>query len=155
LLRSSLVGNQISAAPTANRIEETSWRSPMTLNVFTVVIDCTDPRLLGAFWAKVLSYDIRERNTDEYLVSDPAGKAFPLYFMKVPEPKVGKNRFHLDLETDGSMSEEVDRLVKLGARLVDVRQDPATLDNPDTWTVLEDLEGNVFCVTSTTRSGWV
>ena len=97
----------------------------MALNVFTVVIDCTDPRLLAGFWAEVLSCDARERNTDEYLVSDPNGKAFPLYFMKVPEPKVGKNRFHLDLVTDGSMSEEVDRLVKLGARLVDVRQDDA------------------------------
>ena len=128
----------------------------MTLKVFTVVIDCTDPRRQADFWAEVLSCDVRERNPDEYLVSDPAGKAFPLYFMKVPEPKVGKNRFHLDLVTDGSMSEEVDRLVKLGARLIDVRQDdPQTLDNPDTWTVLEDLEGNVFCLTSsTTLSGW-
>jgi hypothetical protein len=128
----------------------------MTLNVFTVVIDCADPRLEAAFWAEALSYEIRERNTDEYLVSDPAGKAFPLYFMKVPEPKMGKNRFHLDLVTEGSMSEEVDRLVRLGARVVDVRQDPDTLENPDTWTVLEDVEGNVFCVTSsTTLSGWV
>ena len=128
----------------------------MTLKVFTVVIDCTDPRRQADFWAEALSCDVRERNPDEYLVSDPAGKAFPLYFMKVPEPKVGKNRFHLDLVTEGSMSEEVDRLVKLGARLIDVRQDdPQTHDNPDTWTVLEDLEGNVFCLTSsTTLSGW-
>jgi Glyoxalase-like domain len=128
----------------------------MTLKVFTVVIDCADPRRQADFWAEVLLCDARERNPDEYLVSDRAGKAFPLYFMKVPEPKVGKNRFHLDLVTDGSMTEEVDRLVKLGARVIDVRQDdPETHDNPDTWTVLEDLEGNVFCVTSsTTLSGW-
>ena len=119
----------------------------MTLNMFAVVIDCTDPRLQANFWAEVLSYDVRERNPDEYLVSDPTGTASPLYFMQVPEPKVGKNRFHLDLLTDGSMSDEVDRLIKLGARFVEVRQDPETLDNPDTWTVLEDLEGNVFCVT--------
>jgi len=127
----------------------------MALNVFTVVIDCTDPRLLAGFWAQVLGCESRERNIGEYLVSEPQGRAFPLYFMKVPEPKVGKNRFHLDLVTDGSMSEEVERLVKLGARLVEVRQDPDTLANPDTWTVLEDLEGNVFCVTSsTTLTGW-
>ena len=128
----------------------------MTLNMFAVVIDCTDPRLQANFWAEALSYDVRERNPDEYLVSDPTGTASPLYFMKVPEPKVGKNRFHLDLLTDGSMSDEVDRLIKLGARFVEVRQDPETLDNPDTWTVLADLEGNVFCVTSSaTLSGWV
>ena len=127
----------------------------MALSVFTVVIDCEDPRLLAGFWAQVLGCDSRERNTGEYLVSDPEGRAFPLYFMKVPEPKVGKNRFHLDLLTDGSMSDEVERVVKLGARLVEVRQDPDTLANPDTWTVLEDLEGNVFCVTSSaTLTGW-
>lgn len=128
----------------------------MTLKVLTVVIDCADPRRQADFWAGVLLCEARQRNPDEYLVSDPAGKAFPLYFMKVPEPKVGKNRFHLDLVTDGSMSEEVDRLVKLGARVIDVRQDDLeTHDNPDTWTVLEDLEGNVFCVSSsTTMSGW-
>ena len=34
--------------------------------------------------------------------------------------------------------------------------DPDDYDNPDTWTVLEDPEGNVFCVTSNeTLSGWV
>jgi hypothetical protein len=76
--------------------------------------------------------------------------------MKVPEPKVGKNRLHLDLVTDGSMTDEVNRLVELGARLVGVRQDPDTRDNPDTWTVLEDLEGNVFSVSSSaTLSGLV
>ena len=48
----------------------------MTLNMFAVVIDCTDPRLQANFWAEVLSYDVRERNPDEYLVSDPTGTAF-------------------------------------------------------------------------------
>jgi hypothetical protein len=34
----------------------------------------------------------------------------------------------------------VDRLVKLGARVIDVRQDdPETHDNPDTWTVLDPV----------------
>jgi hypothetical protein len=34
-------------------------------------------------------------------------------------------------------------------------QDPDSLDNPDTWTVLTDPEGNEFFVTSTaTLSGW-
>jgi hypothetical protein len=51
--------------------------------------------------------------------------------------------------------EQVDRLLKLGARLIDVLQGPETSQNPDTWTVSEDLESNVLCVTSsTTLSGW-
>jgi hypothetical protein len=124
--------------------------------MLTVVVDCAEPRRQASFWAVALAYDVRERNTDEFLVSDPAHTAAPLYFMRVPEPKVGKNRLHLDLLTDGPMSDEVDRLVALGARLVEVRQDPDNLENPDTWTVLEDPEGNVFCVSSSaTLSGWV
>lgn len=128
----------------------------MSLTLFTVVVDCTDPGRQANFWAKALAYQVHERNTDEFLVSDPEGVAFPMYFMKVPEPTAGKNRWHVDLETPGEMTDEVNRLVELGARLVEVRQDPDTLDNPDTWTVLEDLEGNVFCVTSTqSRTGWI
>jgi hypothetical protein len=92
----------------------------MTLKAFTVVIDCTDPRRQADFWAEVLSCDVRERNPDEYLVSDPAGKAFPLYFMKVPEPKVGKNRFHLDLVTDELSEQQISD--PLAARLVEVYQ---------------------------------
>jgi glyoxalase superfamily protein len=39
--------------------------------------------------------------------------------------------------------------------VVEVRQDPASYDNPDTWTVMRDPEGNEFCVTSTaTLTGW-
>ncbi len=63
--------------------------------------------------------------------------------------KVGKNRWHVDLVTDGPVSEEVDRLVTLGARHLRTRQDPTTLD------VLEDPEGNLFCVSnSATLTGW-
>lgn len=40
-----------------------------------------------SFWSTVLSYDGAERNTDELLVSDPAGHASLPYFMKRPEPK--------------------------------------------------------------------
>jgi Glyoxalase-like domain len=71
-----------------------------------------------------------------------------LYFMKVPEPKAGKNRLHLDLVTAGSMQAEVARLTAAGAEVVGVRHDPASLDNPDTWTVMRDPEGHEFCVTS-------
>jgi hypothetical protein len=128
----------------------------MVLTLLTVVVDCKDPERQAAFWSRALGYEVGERNTDEFLVSDPSGVAFPMYFMKVPEPAVGKNRWHVDLVTPGDMSDEVERLVELGARLVGVRQDPATLDNPDTWSVLEDPEGNVFCVSSEeTQTGWV
>lgn len=66
------------------------------------------------------------------------------------------DRWHIDVVAEGPMSDEVERVVALGARLVEVRTDPDDYDNPDTWTVLEDPEGNVFCITSTqTLTGWV
>ncbi len=96
-----------------------------------------------------------ERNTDEYKVSGGVPGGPSLYFMKVPERKVAKNRLHLDLLTEGQMESEVARLVEAGARVVEVREDPGSLQNPDTWTVLADPEDNEFCVTSKrTLTGW-
>ena len=121
----------------------------MSLSLLSVIVDCHDPRRQAEWWAQALAYQVSQRNPDEFQVSDPAGAGGSLYFMKVPEPKVGKNRLHLDLVTPGSMEAEVARLVGAGAQVVEVRQDPASFDNPDTWTVMRDPEGNEFCVTST------
>jgi hypothetical protein len=127
----------------------------VSAEINAVTVDCRDPRRQAAWWAKVLSYEMTERNRDEFKVSDPGGQPISLYFMRVPESKVVKNRLHLDLATDGPMELEVARLTDLGARVIDVRQDPQTLGNPDTWTVMQDPEGNEFCVTSwTTVTGW-
>ena len=121
----------------------------MSLSLRSVIVDCHDPRRQAEWWAQALAYQVSQRNPGEFQVSDPAGAGGSLYFMKVPEPKVGKNRLHLDLVTPGSMEAEVARLVEAGAQVVEVRQDPASFDNPDTWTVMRDPEGNEFCVTST------
>lgn len=127
----------------------------MAASLFAVVVDCGDPRQQAEFWARALSYEMVERNPDEFKVSDPDGTGEALYFMKVPEPKVTKNRLHLDLLTDGPMEIEVARLVEAGASVVEVRQDPDYLNNPDKWTVMQDPEGNEFCVTSSeTLTGW-
>jgi hypothetical protein len=126
----------------------------MPLSLLAVIIDCADPRSQADFWADALGYQTNERNPEEFEVSDPAGHGTSLYCMRVPEPKVAKNRLHLDLVTDGPMEVEVARLVGTGARVVEIRQDPETYDNPDQWTVLTDPEGNEFCVTSwTTLTG--
>jgi len=127
----------------------------MSASLFAVVVDCRDPLRQAEFWALALAYQVNRRNPDEYQVSDPGGGAVSLYFMKVPEPKASKNRLHLDLVTEGSMEAEAARLAAAGAKVVEVRHDPASLDNPDTWTVMGDPEGNEFCVTSTaTLTGW-
>lgn len=129
----------------------------MAATLFAVIVDCHAPDEVAQFWATALGWRSAQRNPGEFRVSDPDATAsdVSLYFMAVPEPKAVKNRLHLDVTTDGPMEIEVQRLVEAGARVLEVHQDPDTFDNPDTWTVLADPEGNEFCVTSTaTLTGW-
>ena len=63
-------------------------------------------------------------------------------FMPVTDPKTVKNRVHLDLTSSAPEREqEIERLLALGARRVDIGQTGA-----ESWTVLTDPEGNEFCV---------
>ena len=120
----------------------------MSVSLLAIVIDCHDPLRQAEFWAQALAYEVTQRSPGEFRLSDPAGGG-SLYLQKAPEPTTGKNRLHLDLVTSGPVDAEVARLARAGAELVEVRQDPAGLDNPDTWAVMRDPEGNEFCVTST------
>ena len=127
----------------------------MSASLLAVVVDCHDPHRLADFWATVLAYEVAERKPGEVLASDPKGVGAPLCFMTAPEAKVMKNRLHLDVLADGPMGAEVSRLVAAGARVVELRQDRAAVDHPETWTVMQDPEGNEFCVLgSTTVTGW-
>ena len=64
----------------------------------------------------------------------------------VPEPKTIKNRIHLDVDAvDGDQHAEVERILALGARAIDIGQGDVS------WVVLADPEGNEFCVLSGAR----
>ena len=117
----------------------------MATSLLAIVVDCRDPLSQANWWGAVLGRRVWERNAGEYEVSSPSGGT-PLYFMGVPEPKSVKNRVHLDVTTDGPLDDEVAGLVAAGGTLVEMRQDPGTLANPDTWAVMLDPEGNEFCV---------
>jgi len=112
------------------------------LRVSEVVIDCADHGRVVDFWAAALDYERREVN-EQYVALVPPSREPgrpPLLFQKVPEPKAGKNRVHLDFRAP-VMADEVARLVGLGATFIAERSlgDVA-------WTVLADPEGNEFCV---------
>ena len=77
---------------------------------------------------------------------DPAsgvGSGRRLLFQEVPEAKTGKNRLHLDVHGEpGALEETVARVEALGAsRVREVDEGPA-----GHWWVLQDPEGNEFCV---------
>ena len=121
----------------------------MSSSVWYVTFDCPDPRKTAEFWAQALDYEIDAPNEyiGEVLLHDPKGVGQPLGFMKVPEPKVVKNRVHLDLHPVGRMEDEVARLVALGATVVETLQDPNEgYVEPTIWTVMHDPDGNEFCV---------
>lgn len=60
----------------------------MSVQILTLVVDCRDPRHQADFWASVLSYELTERNKDEFKVGDRDGHGASLYFMRVPESLV-------------------------------------------------------------------
>ncbi|HEY2814983.1 MAG TPA: VOC family protein [Acidimicrobiales bacterium] len=113
-----------------------------------ICFDCRDPWTLAHWWAETLGYRVRphsdadlaqlradgidRREDDPNIAVDPIDEKGPgFWFCRVPEPKVVKNRVHVDVMGD------VDELVGRGASVV---------DRLAKWTVLADPEGNEFCV---------
>lgn len=114
----------------------------MSSRIITTVFDCQDAESLAGFWCAVLDYQIVRRWRDahgvEYIEASRDGEHL-LLFQPVPDQKTGKNRLHLDIRAHGAQYDEVARLVALGARQI--------ADEPDQhWVVLQDPEGNEFCV---------
>lgn len=109
-----------------------------------VVMDCTDPRGLATFWQAALGYQARFV-ADELVVLVPsAGTSSPVLLQRVPEPKTGKNRVHIDLISD-DVAAEVARLESLGAK----RAHPGVHTyGPTQWVVMNDPEDNEFCVST-------
>jgi predicted enzyme related to lactoylglutathione lyase len=111
----------------------------MALTAETVTIDCTDPKRLAEFWCAALGYEVEADFGGEYLrLRGKTGT--PVALQRVPEPRVGKNRVHLDLQADDRTA-EVSRLLGLGATVVAEHSVPGW-----GWSVLADPEGTVFCV---------
>jgi hypothetical protein len=145
-VRSRVVVVEVERRTAAGTARREGYGGAMAASLLAIVVDCRDALAQATWWATVLGHEVSERNTDEYEVSQPSSGRSPLYFMNVPEPKTVKNRLHIDVTVDESLEDGVARLVALGAKLVDLRQDPETLANPDTWAVMQDPEGNEFCV---------
>jgi predicted enzyme related to lactoylglutathione lyase len=107
----------------------------------SVVVDCADPRALAPFWVQVTGYGVRTQDEGWVAIGPPAG-GVSIAFQQVPEPKVGKNRVHLDLLAE-DVEAEARRIEALGGRRLWASTDPA-----DVFIVLADPEGNEFCVIS-------
>ena len=111
--------------------------------VLAVVVDCFDLERSAAFWCGVLGYQAEPSSPGRYQSLLPAdGNGVELLLQRVPEPKTGKNRLHLDLRVP-DLEAETSRVVALGARLVTA--EPIE-EYGWVWHVLADPDGNEFCV---------
>lgn len=108
----------------------------MSLEWEQATIEAVDPHGLGRWWAAALQWEVVA--DDPFEIQPHAGRLPGLLFLPAG-PKTTKNRIHLDFRPD-DQDAEVERLLALGARRLDVGQGEVP------WVVLADPEGNEFCV---------
>jgi len=103
-----------------------------------ITIDCNDAGRMAAFWSAALDgYTVDENGT---MLRSQMGP--DIYLQEVPEDKQSKkNRLHLDIGAN-NREEEVIRLERLGARVIEEKEYKGYY-----WTIMQDPEGNEFCVT--------
>jgi catechol 2,3-dioxygenase-like lactoylglutathione lyase family enzyme len=137
---------------------------------FQVTFDCADPERVARFWCEVLGYVVPppperfagweefdralppDRQGSAFACADPSGVGPRLFFQRVPEGKVAKNRVHLDVRAGtglagdqrlAALEAECDRLLPLGgARVRLLAADGVN----ESCIVMQDVEGNEFCL---------
>lgn len=141
-----------------------------SIKQFQVTFDCAEPERVARFWCEVLGYvapsppagfvtwddynrSLAPEDRDaSFVCSDPSGVGPRMYFQRVPEGKVVKNRVHLDVrvgtglvgdERVAVLEAECARLIELGATRV--RLLVADEEN-ESCLVMQDVEGNEFCL---------
>lgn len=128
----------------------------MTLRWYSTVIESTDHRVLARWWSEAIGWEVVYDTDEESVLVPPWARELGstlsfeqvppgLVFVPVEHAKEGKNRLHLDFapHTSQDREAEIERLVGLGARRIDVGQGPDV-----SWDVLADPDGNEFCVLS-------
>src|SRR5437868_10730248 len=137
---------------------------------FQVTFDCAEPERVARFWCDALGYVVppppdgfatwadfgaslpSDRQGSAFACIDPSGVGPRLFFQRVPEGKVVKNRLHLDLRVGtglvgearvAALEAECARLLPLGAtRLYLLTAD----EENESCLVMQDVEGNEFCL---------
>ncbi len=111
------------------------------MRIGSIVIDCKEFEKMIAFWSEALHYTHGEIADGDFIIlHDPDKRGPNVSLQKVPERPPGRNWFHFDLYTNDQPG-EIERLLKLGAT-----RHPQEYDPEDDFRVLEDPDGNLFCV---------
>jgi len=131
-------------------VRPVAWGDPytgtMSCRISELVLNCDDPELLARFWSDVLGYVELDRE-DGMIEIGPADAGFgglqPTIILSASSnPRVGRLPLHIDVNpVDRDQDAELERLLALGARPADVGQ-----TGDEQWHVLQDPEGNEFCL---------
>jgi len=114
----------------------------MTASISNIAFDCEDVLSTAHFWSAVLGRPLDEGSSVEFATiggTDEQRAEPAWYFNKVSEAKRTKNRVHLDLIDPDVLA--VAKLTALGATIVATHH-----MGSHQWTVMQDPEGNEFCV---------
>jgi predicted enzyme related to lactoylglutathione lyase len=105
-------------------------------------VACDGSQEVGYFWSEALAWPLVWDQDQETAIQSPAGGTKIAWGGPPVRPKTGKNRMHFDIAppADGDQQAEVERLVSLGARCIDIGQGDVS------WVVMADPDGNEFCV---------
>ncbi len=135
------------------KVHEQLSRAGFPVHFGEIVVDCHSPSALARFYAGLLGGTAVERGDEWAWVEmhvrgsatriggtpSPAGPR--LAFQRVPEPKSGKVRIHLDFAT-WDIPGEMERVIGLGGSVLGEIQG----DEAGQFVVCADPEGHEFCL---------
>ena len=111
------------------------------VRIGSIVIRCYEFERMGQFWQAALNYVVGHTAEGFVILKDPSGKGPNISLDRSPARRTGRRSWlHLDLYTSNQL-DEVERLVQLGAKRYPWRYEPHA-----DYVVLEDPDGNLFCV---------
>jgi hypothetical protein len=114
-----------------------SEEAPAIVGIAALAIGCTDPLELARWWSRLLGGSVDVDPQGHATLHTPDGLAVD--FLRVPEPKTGKNRLHLDIRSR-DFATAIEQALALGATRAD------DVYAGGRWQVLRDPEGNEFCI---------
>jgi predicted enzyme related to lactoylglutathione lyase len=107
-----------------------------------LVLDCADRETLARLWVDAFGLQRLGAAGNYVLLTSPSGALPKLLLQRVDEPKVAKNRMHLDIETP-DVDGELARLETIGARRLEA---DARAEHGSRSVIMADPEGNELCV---------
>ena len=110
----------------------------MAIALDTITIDTLDPKPLAEWWGRHLNGEVTV-HSDGFVQVALGG--LTLFFVAVPDPTPGKNKFHFDLTATDREAAKSDMVADGATFIREQTQDGFT------WTTLADPDGNLFDLT--------